>query len=160
VVLFKGRGSEANHFRIKNASFAKSLSLVTMTSKVVFIADDDPEDSAMISEALLEVDDTVVTRIFSNGLEVLSELAGCADQELPDCLILDYNMPELTGYQVLQKIITQARFAGIAKFVLSTSSATHFMNECLKTGASAYFVKPNSVTELRSIAKKMLQPGS
>jgi CheY-like chemotaxis protein len=99
---------------------------------------------------------SIVTKTFSNGKAVLSQLKACNDHELPDLLILDYSMPELTGYQVLKEIYNQPRYGGISKFVFSTSCTTRFMEECLSVGAKAYFVKPASMEELRTIAQKML----
>ena len=125
-------------------------------TKIAFIADDDPDDIEMLCDVIQDIGASVVTQTFSNGKAVLSRLKACKDQELPDLLILDYSMPELTGYQVLKEIYNQPRYGGISKFVFSTSCATRFMEECLSVGANAYFVKPASMKELRTIAQKML----
>lgn len=127
--------------------------------KIAFIADDDPEDIELLCEVIRDIDTSINTKIFSNGKEVLTQLIACPDQELPHILILDYSMPELTGPQVLKEIAKQPRYSKISKFVLSTSSADVYMEECLLTGANAYFVKPNSMAELRSIASKILKAG-
>ena len=125
-------------------------------TKIAFIADDDPDDIEMLCDVIQDIGASVVTQTFSNGKAVLSRLKDCNDHELPDLLILDYSMPELTGYQVLKEIQNQPRYGGISKFVFSTSGATRFMEECLSVGANAYFVKPSSMRELRMIAQKML----
>ena len=126
-------------------------------SKIAFIADDDPDDIEMLCDVIQDIGAPIVTQTFSNGKAVLSRLKACNDHELPDLLILDYNMPELTGYEVLKEIYDEPRYGGISKFVFSTSGATRFMEECLSVGANAYFVKPNSMRELRTIAQKMLR---
>jgi CheY-like chemotaxis protein len=125
--------------------------------KIAFIADDDPEDIELLCEVIRDIDTSINTKVFSNGKDVLTQLIACPDQELPQFLILDYSMPELTGPQVLQEIAKQPRYSKISKFVLSTSSAAVYMEECLLTGANAYFIKPNSMAELRSIANKILR---
>jgi len=129
---------------------------VNYPTKIAFIADDDPDDIEMLCDVIQDIGASVVTQTFSNGKAVLSRLKDCNDHELPDLLILDYSMPELTGYQVLKEIQNQPRYGGISKFVFSTSGATRFMEECLSVGANAYFVKPSSMRELRMIAQKML----
>ena len=110
----------------------------------------------MLCDVIQDIGVPVVTKTFSNGKAILSQLRACKDQELPDLLILDYSMPELTGYQVLKEIYNQPRYGGISKFVFSTSCTTRYMEECLQVGAHAYFVKPASMGELRTIAQKML----
>ena len=124
--------------------------------KIAFIADDDPEDIEMLCEIIKEMDKTVHLRLFSTGKEVLTHLLACKDQDLPHFLILDYNMPELTGWQVLKEIRNHPRYASILKYVISTSAVTRFKEECLSTGAAAYFVKPNSFKDLRHIVQQML----
>ena len=131
----------------------------TNFQKIAFIADDDPEDIELLCEVIRDIEPSINTKIFSNGKDVLKQLIDCHDQELPQFLILDYSMPELTGPQVLQEIARQPRYSKISKFVLSTSSAAVYREECLLTGANAYFVKPNSMAELRSIANKILKAG-
>ena len=126
-------------------------------SKIAYIADDDPEDIELLCEVIREIDATITTRTFANGKEVLTQLLACAEQDLPQVLLLDYAMPELTGSQVLKQIANQSRYSRTYKFVLSTSSAAQYMEECLRNGADAYFVKPNSMAELRSIANKIFQ---
>jgi len=139
---------------------ASTLENGTNYPKMAYIADDDPEDIELLCEVFKDIEPAVQTRLFSNGREVLSQLRGCRDQDLPQLLILDYSMPELTGWQVLQEIANQPRYSHMLKFVLSTSTASKYMEECLSTGADAYFVKPTSMAELRSIARKILTAGA
>jgi CheY-like chemotaxis protein len=124
--------------------------------KTAFIADDDPEDLEMLCEVIKEIDKTVHLRLFSTGKEVLTHLLACKDQDLPHFLILDYNMRELTAWQVLKEIRNHPRYASIIKYVISTSAVTRFKEECLSSGAAAYFVKPSSFKDLRDIVQQML----
>jgi CheY-like chemotaxis protein len=147
-------------FHLKTITFvAKPQSLknpVPKKIKIAFIADDDPEDIEMLREVINELDTTVDFQVFPNGKEVLARLRSCKDQELPHFLILDYNMPEFSGWQVLKEIRHSTRYSGILKYVFSTSAVTMFKEECLSAGAAAYFVKPSSFNELKNIAQQML----
>jgi len=129
------------------------------TPTTAYIADDDPEDIDLLCEVIRAIDSSADLKVFSNGRQVLAQLMACRDEELPHLLILDYSMPELTGPQVLRELGKYSRYSKIAKYVLSTSSASVYMDECLQTGADTYFVKPNSMQELRSIVRKILQRG-
>ena len=65
-------------------------------------------------------------------------------------------MPELTGSEVLALISKQQRYKSIPKIVFSTSSTAAYIKDCMKNGATEYVVKPNDMSALTIIAKKML----
>ena len=129
-----------------------------MTSKRITIlaADDDLEDLELIEDAFSSLDQGISLYKVTNGKAVIDYLNNLPDSDLPCLIILDYNMPELKGSEVLAKISKEKRYAEIPKLVLSTSSAPLHIHECMSNGAAEYYVKPTSMRELEVIAKKML----
>ena len=125
-------------------------------SLTILAADDDLEDLELIEDAFSSLEPDIALHKVTNGRAVIDYLNNKSDSDLPCLIILDYNMPELNGSEVLAKISKDKRFERIPKLVLSTSSAPIHIHECLVNGASEYYVKPNSLRELESIAKKML----
>ena len=122
----------------------------------ILAADDDIEDLELIEDAIHHSEPRAKLDKVTNGNEVIKYLEGRADNELPCLIILDYNMPELNGSQLLAIISKQQRYEGIPKVVLSTSSAPFHVKECMQNGATDYFVKPDNMKELYSIVRKML----
>ena len=122
----------------------------------ILAADDDMEDLELIEDAFSSLNPRVALHKVTNGKAVIDYLNNISDADLPCLIILDYNMPELNGSQVLAKIGKEKRFAGIPKLVLSTSSAPTYIHECMINGAAEYYIKPSSMHELETIAKKML----
>lgn len=122
----------------------------------ILAADDDLEDLELIEDAILNAEPGARLHKVTNGNEVIKYLSSRTDKDLPCLIILDYNMPELNGSQLLSIISKQPRYDDIPKVVLSTSSAPFHVQECLNNGATQYFVKPDNIQELYSIAKKML----
>lgn len=92
----------------------------------------------------------------STGKQVVDYLDQCDDKDLPCLVILDYNMPELNGGEVLDKLNSNPRFRFLPVLIWSTSNASDNVRECMEKGAAEYFVKPNNITELQSMARKML----
>jgi CheY-like chemotaxis protein len=127
----------------------------TNSVKIV-IAEDDPEDMELIADAILLAEPGAELHKFTDGLSVYEYLSARPDNDLPSLIILDYNMPRLTGAQVLKNMGTEARFESIPKVVLSTSNAPLYKYECIRNGATGYFVKPGSMNELNSLARKMV----
>jgi len=123
----------------------------------ILIAEDDPEDMELIAGAILVADPNAHLYKFSDGLSAVEYLRTRAVDELPSLIILDYNMPGLTGAQVLRSIGTEERFKPIPKVVLSTSNAALHKYECMRNGAAEYFVKPSSWKELNDLAKTILK---
>jgi CheY-like chemotaxis protein len=124
--------------------------------RIILLADDDIEDVELLQEVIKVKEPDVAVHSVSNGKQVMEYLASCTDESLPGLIILDYNMPELTGSEVLSQMGEQPRYKYIPKLILSTSNAYIHMQECIKNGATDYFVKPNSMRELEELTEKML----
>ncbi len=122
----------------------------------ILIADDDLEDLELIEDAILSVDSKIELQKFTSGFTVIEHLNSKLDQDLPNLIILDYNMPQLNGAQLLLTLKAQERYRSIPKVVLSTSNAAPHIHECLKNGATEYFIKPDSINSLRNLAQRLL----
>lgn len=120
------------------------------------MADDDFEDLELIETAITTVDPEANLHKVPNGKAAIDYLERQRDHELPCLIILDYNMPELTGSEVLALICKRKRYENIPKIILSTSNTPAFITECMNNGATEYFVKPDNMTALTSLARKML----
>jgi len=126
------------------------------SSVSILIAEDDPEDMELIAGAILVAEPNAHLYKFADGLSAVEYLRTRHEDDLPSLIILDYNMPGLTGAQVLRSINTEERYKPIPKVVLSTSSAAPHKYECIRNGAAEYFVKPSSMKELNQLAKTIL----
>lgn len=124
--------------------------------KLILLADDDQEDLELLQEALIACDPETRMHSVLNGRLAVEYLESIKDDELPCLIVLDYNMPEMNGANVLEKICKENRYNGIPKIIWSTSSNNAYIKECMDKGATAYFVKPASHKQLQELAKEML----
>lgn len=124
--------------------------------KLVLLADDDAEDLELLQEALLQEQPTLKIQLAGNGRDLLNLLKTSTDSSLPSLIVLDYNMPDMNGAEVLAKLYNQPRYHVIPKVVWSTSNHTQYIRECMENGATTYLVKPSSAKELQHQAKAML----
>jgi FixJ family two-component response regulator len=84
----------------------------------------------MLSASQFEVD------VFASGQEFLDSLRA----RLPDCVILDYQMPGLTGRDVQRQLaLTKTRLPII---VVTAHDQPALREQCLADGAVAYLAKP------------------
>ena len=74
----------------------------------------------------------------ANGIEALKQL-----QENPIHLILlDWNMPELSGLDFLKKVRTIDQYKNLPIIMVTSESAKYNVIEALKAGATDYIIKP------------------
>ena len=133
-----------------------SLSNMLLKSSSILLVDDDPEDRALLTETLLEIAPETQVHSMNDGTRVLNWLLSCSAEELPCLIILDYNMPRLSGAEVLNRLSSEPRYKKIPVVIWSTSSAPRYKIDCLNKGASAYYVKPNKMEEYKVLGRKML----
>jgi CheY-like chemotaxis protein len=126
------------------------------TPLTILAVDDDFDDLELMEDTLRQLNPGVSFNKLQNGAEVLPFLDGLTDAELPGLIILDYNMPEMTGAQVLSTLCQLPRYESIPKVIFSTSNAPAYVKECMNNGATQYFVKPASMIDLKATMKIML----
>ncbi len=122
----------------------------------VLIAEDDTDDQEMLMEALKEVDPGFQFRVASSGSKAIKMFQALASDDLPCMIILDYNLPELSGAEVLAKLNELPHLKNITKVVWSTSGSPVYEKRCYELGADYYAVKPIGLAEMKAIARKMV----
>jgi len=127
-----------------------------LPSKFILLGEDDPDDQEMLKDVFTAIDTAFVLFFVNNGSEVLSALGKLKDDQMPCLIILDYNMPGLSGADILRELGTNERYKNIPKVVWSTSGSEKFRSVCLELGAVDYVLKPTEVVELEEIARYML----
>jgi CheY-like chemotaxis protein len=126
-------------------------------SKTILLAEDDPDDQEFITEALHQIDKTLTIHTVSNGNEVLRFLEKQETANLPQLLILDYNLPERDGGDVLKELQQHSRYKQITMIVWSTSNAPQYMARTKQLGAAYYMVKPCTINGIEEMARQMLE---
>jgi CheY-like chemotaxis protein len=133
---------------------------MSRTQLKILLADDDPEDLELMEESILSVEPKVKLDKFVDGLSAYEYLRSRPDNELPSLIVLDYNMPGLTGSQLLSSLKTGNRYSSIPKIILSSSNTEKFIRESLDNGASEYIVKPGSMEEIHNLARRLVSLAS
>jgi CheY-like chemotaxis protein len=123
----------------------------------VLLAEDDPDDRYLISEALDESRLNIHLYIVEDGDELLDYLnrrGNYADEvkwPIPGLILLDLNMPRKDGREALVEIKADPRLRRIPVVVLTTSRAEEDVDRTYETGISGYIQKPVSFTGLLEV---------
>lgn len=138
--------------------------VVTQKRDVILVAEDNPDDREMISEAFEEaVDgDGYELLLAQDGEEALNVLlqrslpSGRDEGPLPSLVLLDLDMPRMTGVDVIKSMRSTRRLRRVPVIVLSTSTALPDIDRCYCAGANSYLVKPHTISELADLLKATL----
>jgi len=125
--------------------------------KLILLADDDHDDQALLKEAFHDAVPQVKVDAVSFGKDVLAYLQKCSDNDLPCLILLDYNMPDMNGAEVLERLCQYTRFKNIPIVVWSTSNAYLYKEVCKRNGAKEYFQKPHKYDELVMLCKQLFE---
>ena len=101
------------------------------------VVDDSRSMRAILTKQLRELGFTVVD--VPGGTEALRAL----DQEGPfDLVLLDWNMPEMDGHEVLTLIRAQEAYRDVRVMMVTTESEMSQVSVTLEAGANEYLMKP------------------
>jgi len=116
----------------------------------LLLVDDEPGLREAV-EAYLE-DEGFIVEVASNGNEGWDLL----EQEPPDLVITDIMMPQVDGYQFLQKLREDPRYKGLPVILLTAKGMTADRIKGHEAGCDAYVSKPFDPDELVAIVKNLL----
>ena len=121
--------------------------------RVVLVVEDSPADQEIVRRAFLSVDHGCDLRTVFDGetalcyLQQTEPFAPPAGAPQPDLILLDLNLPNLTGREVLERIRANPRIRHIPVIILTTTQAQHEVLECYRLGANCFITKPSTFQE-------------
>ncbi len=117
----------------------------------ILVADDEKVNVEFFQVMLSKLGYTV--EVACNGQEVLEKLPVFQ----PDVLLLDLIMPELNGFQVVQKLKTNKDTCDIPIIVLSSISDIDKKVDMLELGIDDYIIKPFNFIEILARIRNALR---
>lgn len=121
---------------------------------ILLLADDDEDDRVFFREALGELSTSVELREAGDGAELMHMLSN--DDNLPDALFLDLNMPFKNGFECLREIKQNAKLKSLVIFIYSTSFQQDVTDRLYTCGAHYYIRKPDNFEELKRLLEQAL----
>lgn len=116
--------------------------------KKILIVDDDMRNAFALSKILS--DKEMKTFIANTGQKALETLEKEKDIDL---VLMDIMMPEMDGYEAMQKIRAQKKFWNLPLIALTAKAMPEDKGKCMKAGASDYLAKPVEVERLLSMMR-------
>jgi CheY-like chemotaxis protein len=128
----------------------------------ILVVEDNPADVYLIREAVRHYGINHELRFLDNGEKangVIDSIDQDGSQPCPDLVLLDLNLPRITGIEVLQHIRRSSRCHRTPVIILTSSDAPADRDAAERFGAGEYFRKPVELEpflELGAVVKQHL----
>ena len=125
----------------------------------ILLVEDEPNDIVLLQLAFERAGIETTLQIVSNGRQAVDYLAGEGDFSnrqrfpVPRLVLLDLNLPVMSGLDVLKWIQNQPALALLLVVVLTSSSEDRDVDQSYRLGARSFLVKPLSLHTRLDLAK-------
>jgi CheY-like chemotaxis protein len=133
----------------------KSLDTFTINKtvqKTILLIDDDEDEHEIFLSALNNVGD----RFQLTCIDTCEEALAMLKEFDPDYIFIDFNMPRMNGIACLGEVKKINRIAHVPVYLYSTGIDAQQGKKALQMGAVDYIAKPNSISNLSAVLKKIL----
>jgi len=114
------------------------------SGKRVLVADDNPAGLELVRESLKPYTSSIVEA--ANGREALEKIRSSR----PDLVLLDIQMPEMDGYQVVRAIRRDPELKDLRVVALTAFAMEGDREKALEAGFDDYITKPVTVSKLKA----------
>jgi len=122
----------------------------------ILLVEDNPGDVRLTQEALSEWRLSSRLHVVGDGIEALhfmkkeQEHAGTPN---PDLILLDLNIPKMSGFEVLEQIKADSLFRHIPVIILTSSKADVDVFRGYRSYANAYVTKPANLDQYFTVVR-------
>lgn len=125
----------------------------------ILLVEDTPSDAMLIRRSFEKTNVLNPIVWTKNGQEALAYLSGLGQYSdrnmypLPALILLDLDLPEMTGFELLQWKRSQPNIRRIPAVILTIDNASSTVNAAYDLGANSYLVKPGNPEEVMRVVK-------
>jgi CheY-like chemotaxis protein len=127
-----------------------------MKSINILLVEDNEGDILLTTEAFEESRIVNSIKIIKDGKEAVNFFEGLSRREdFPDLVLLDINLPKLSGQEVLMFIKNSEKYKHIPVIMLTTSSSERDILQSYKGHVNCYITKPIDVNDFMLAVTKI-----
>jgi CheY-like chemotaxis protein len=121
----------------------------------ILLADDDEDDRLIFRDAINEVKVKTKLTIVNDGVQLM-EYLNMPENELPQIVFLDLNMPRKGGIECLREIRNDINLKDLSIAIYSTSASEEDIEDTFIKGANVYIKKPNDFNTLVKVLEEVI----
>jgi two-component system response regulator len=132
-----------------------------MTTKVILLVEDNPDDEALTLRALRKhnvTNEVIVMRDGAEALDWLFSRGGHANRPpdmVPQVILLDLKLPKVDGLEVLRRIRQDDRTKLLPVVILTSSKEEEDILNGYRLGANSYVRKPVDFVEFTDAVRQL-----
>lgn len=127
--------------------------------KIIAIAEDDPDDRVLITEAFSECSPELNLEFFDSGpdlLDYLNKRGGYSSVTTsPSLIITTLDIPGKSGFDVILEIKNNALLKRTPLIVMTDSMFEEDLGTCYELGANTVITKPSNYTDLVKLMRSV-----
>ncbi|TVQ65463.1 MAG: response regulator [Balneolaceae bacterium] len=120
----------------------------------ILLIEDNPDDILLTKRALEKIDGSIHVDVCESGLDAMEYLfhSTSGGRPKPDLIVLDLNLPKISGFDVLKKIRSHETTRALPVVVLSSSREESDLRRATEYGANSFIRKPVDFVKFREVA--------
>ena len=121
----------------------------------IVVVEDNPDDEALMCEALRRAGVPHPIVVARNGLDAVRLAVEARAGERPALVVVDLALPYLSGFDVIARLRAEPATMLVPAVVLSSSAERADIARAYAAGASSYLVKPLEFKALRELVARV-----
>ena len=113
-----------------------------MSERAVLVVDDEPDIRSLLQEILEDEGYAVSTA------DTAAAAQACVSEARPDLVLLDINLPDMDGYEILEKMRAHPQTKDIPAIAITANAMMDDVERGEKAGFNDYLIKPVKASEL------------
>ena len=112
-----------------------------MDKKVILLAEDNSADEELTIRALKKSGVPLEVPVVRDGEQALGFLHSSESHTLPDLILLDLNLPKISGLEVLARVRANPRTRNLVVVIVSSSTKPEDVAAAYRLGCNGYLTK-------------------
>jgi two-component system, response regulator len=125
-----------------------------MNNKAILLVEDNPDDVLLTKRAFKKNNITNELIVVCDGVQALDLLLD-AQQPLPTLILLDLNLPKISGLDLLKRIRSEERTRRLPVVMLTSSREDQDIIASYNLGANSYVRKPVSFDQFVEATRQL-----
>ncbi len=119
----------------------------------VYVIDDMSTAREILKVMVQSIDPGLTVRVFENPEYVFDVL----EDEIPDLVLTDYQMPQMNGEEFIRKFRTVEGCEEVPILVVTVDPTKNVLSDCMDAGANDFLMRPFDQIEARSRCQNLLR---
>lgn len=121
----------------------------------ILLADDNPDHRKSFVTVFEEQVAYAAVSIVDSGQSLLSFLSGCGWKDLPNLIVLNYQLADMTAANVMRELLLDSRYLTIPKLVLLPAWNDKHQAECRMLGVKHFLLRAENLFDFEHNVHKI-----